>query len=175
MLPKKMWLTLICLRLHPCNLQPFEMHSFQLKNVPPLLLRGHAEYPHAIGESSIQCSINQLQGRDTISRRQLIWGKDPNLPMQNVILAADCLYMLPSVKPFWKTVASLLHPTGMLICVMESSSQATFEQVVQSGTRQQWALMLRVKTRPRTFFDDNRTQNHNVVLVNRLVLFMFLQ
>ena len=172
------------------SLQPFEMHSFQFKNVPPLLLRGHTEYPHATGLAlwrgaeilaeylvnhselvkgkqvlelgsgmglvgtvahylgadhvyltdgdstvleNLQYNINQLQDCDTISCRQLIWGKDSNLPMQNVILAADCLYMLPSVKPFWKTVAYLLHPTGMLIYVMVSSSQATFEQVVQAA------------------------------------------
>jgi 2-polyprenyl-3-methyl-5-hydroxy-6-metoxy-1,4-benzoquinol methylase len=169
-------------------LQPFEMHSFQFPNMPPLSLRGHTEYPHATGLAlwrgaeilaeylvehadlvkgkqvlelgsgmglvgivahylgadnviltdgdskvleNLQYNINQLEPCDTISCRQLIWGKDANLPKQNVILAADCLYMIPSVKPFWKTVATLLNPTGMLIYVMVSSSQMPFEQVVQ--------------------------------------------
>jgi hypothetical protein len=84
---------------------------------------------------NLQYNVNQLQGITTISCRQLIWGKNMNLPKQDCVLAGDCIYMLPSVEPFWETVASLLTDVGVLIYVNECSSQAPFEQVVQVANR----------------------------------------
>ena len=49
----------------------------------------------------------------SISCHQLIWGKDTDNFLdrhgkQDVILAADCVYMVPSLKPLWETIDKLL-------------------------------------------------------------------
>lgn len=69
----------------------------------------------------------------TIQCQQLVWGKNLNELDQkfNVIIAADCLYMKKSVKPFFETVHHLLSDDGMLIYIMVSASQSPVEYVLE--------------------------------------------
>lgn len=69
---------------------------------------------------------------------QLIWGTDVDefrlrYGQFPVILAADCIYMVPSVEPFFRTVAVLLEksPDATLIYCQDCASQATPEYVLQ--------------------------------------------
>mmetsp|Transcript_9173 Transcript_9173/g.17491 ORF Transcript_9173/g.17491 Transcript_9173/m.17491 type:complete len:241 (-) Transcript_9173:49-771(-) len=71
------------------------------------------------------------QGAMTIECPQLVWGKDNGLEAflqkygtQDVILAADCLYIPQSVEPFFQTVQRLLAPNGVLLSCHMCSSQA---------------------------------------------------
>jgi hypothetical protein len=56
----------------------------------------------------------------TIFCTQLIWGKDLSIFLhrygkQDIILAADCVYMVPSLQPLWDTVDALLSDDGVFI------------------------------------------------------------
>lgn len=52
----------------------------------------------AAGDASVRDSVSGLSGG---RRRNVI----------QVVMASDCIYMVPSVVPFWETVATLLSPT----------------------------------------------------------------
>lgn len=71
-----------------------------------------------------------------ITCTQLIWGRDAQSILARhqqpqVIIAADCLYMKASVKPFWWTVDQLLDPDGVLVYTMIASSTAPPGMVLQ--------------------------------------------
>ena len=78
----------------------------------------------------------------TISCPQLIWGKEhgleafvQNYGKQQVILATDCLYMAPSVEPFFQTIQQLLEPTGILLYCNMCASQAPGDFVQKIATQ----------------------------------------
>ena len=67
---------------------------------------------------------------------QLIWGRNVDEFLQihgqyDVILAADCVYMVPSLKPLWKTIQKLITPGGTVLFANPSSSQAPIEMVLE--------------------------------------------
>lgn len=95
---------------------------------------------HNVRTNCVADNNNNNSGRGRIDCRQLIWGRrravqflkdyhrhlDESASVRNsvsgpsrgrrrneiqVVMASDCIYMVPSVVPFWETVATLLSPT----------------------------------------------------------------
>ncbi|KAG7341688.1 methyltransferase [Nitzschia inconspicua] len=85
---------------------------------------------------------------------QLIWGKNldqfaESFGLQDVILASDCVYMVPSLEPLWQTVDRLLvrkndtdaleRPSssnnGIFLWVNLCASAASLESVLETATR----------------------------------------
>ncbi len=63
----------------------------------------------------------------TISCQQLIWGRAVGAFLethgtQDVLLAADCVYMVPSLKPLWKTIDALLKEDGIFVYAQTAAS-----------------------------------------------------
>jgi len=75
----------------------------------------------------------------TISCQQLIWGKAvdaflENHGKQDVVLAADCVYMVPSLKPLWATIDALLQDDGVFVYAQTAASAVPwkdFSEMVQ--------------------------------------------
>lgn len=72
---------------------------------------------------------NRSTGDDScsISCQQLIWGRAvgtflENHGKQDVVLAADCVYMVPSLKPLWKTIDALLIEDGLFVYAQTAAS-----------------------------------------------------
>jgi hypothetical protein len=68
---------------------------------------------------------NETSG--TIECLQLIWGKAVGAFLeehgkQDVVLAADCVYMVPSLKPLWATIDSLLDDDGIFVYAQTAAS-----------------------------------------------------
>lgn len=83
------------------------------------------------GGSDIDININNTNtGTNTdkaISYKQLIWGKDlsnflHNYGRHDIILAADCVYMVPSLQPLWDTIDALLSDDGIFIYTHTAAS-----------------------------------------------------
>lgn len=83
-------------------------------------------------------SANRLQSESsnsntsTISCLQLIWGRavGPFLEShgkQDVVLAADCVYMVPSLKPLWATIDALLEDNGVFVYAQTAASAVPFK------------------------------------------------
>ena len=78
------------------------------------------------------CNINNKNTRTdtdtTISCTQLIWGKGAasnflhKYGKQDIILGADCVYMVPSLQPLWDTVDALLSDDGVFIYAHTAAS-----------------------------------------------------
>jgi len=73
---------------------------------------------------------NKLRERGStrsIACLQLIWGrgvakfKDTH-GLQDVVLAADCVYMGPSLQPLWQTLDALLKPEGLFVYCQTAAS-----------------------------------------------------
>jgi predicted nicotinamide N-methyase len=74
----------------------------------------------------------------SVSCTQLIWGQDLEMferkfGRQEVILAADVLYVTKTLKPFWETVRYLLDPDGLAIVLHRSSSQHEFSLTLETA------------------------------------------
>lgn len=72
---------------------------------------------------------NQRRGDDScrISCQQLIWGRAVGTFLethgkQDVVLAADCVYMVPSLRPLWKTIDALLTEDGLFVYAQTAAS-----------------------------------------------------
>jgi hypothetical protein len=64
---------------------------------------------------------------NTISCLQLIWGRAVGAFLeahgkQDVVLAADCVYMVPSLKPLWATIDALLEENGVFVYAQTAAS-----------------------------------------------------
>jgi predicted nicotinamide N-methyase len=64
---------------------------------------------------------------NTISCLQLIWGRAVGAFLeahgkQDVVLAADCVYMVPSLKPLWATIDALLEDNGIFVYAQTAAS-----------------------------------------------------
>ena len=62
-----------------------------------------------------------------ISCQQLIWGRGVSAFLethgkQDVVLAADCVYMVPSLKPLWKSIDALLKEDGIFVYAQTAAS-----------------------------------------------------
>mmetsp|Transcript_10524 Transcript_10524/g.30782 ORF Transcript_10524/g.30782 Transcript_10524/m.30782 type:complete len:365 (-) Transcript_10524:307-1401(-) len=67
------------------------------------------------------------ENHSSISCCQLIWGKDVEQFLakhgkQDVVLMADCVYMVPSLKPLWETIDHLLEDDGVVVYVQTAAS-----------------------------------------------------
>ena len=72
---------------------------------------------------------NRRKGDDScrISCQQLIWGRAVGTFLethgkQDVVLAADCVYMVPSLRPLWKTIDALLTEDGLFVYAQTAAS-----------------------------------------------------
>lgn len=75
---------------------------------------------------------------------QLIWGNHHQVQAflkqygpQDVVLATDCLYMAPSVEPFFQTVHKLLKPNGTLLYCNCCASQAPKDLIETMASKYQ--------------------------------------
>jgi len=84
---------------------------------------------------NVNLNINRANPRASlISCPQLIWGRNlDQFEKVNVMLACDCIYMTPSLKPLWETVHQLLEPDGVFIYVNVCASQAPVESVLETA------------------------------------------
>lgn len=72
-----------------------------------------------------KCRSSSSNG--TISCLQLIWGKEVPTFLethgkQDVVLAADCVYMVPSLQPLWATIDALLEDDGVFVYCQTAAS-----------------------------------------------------
>ena len=72
-------------------------------------------------------AANQNSEIGDISCQQLIWGRGVGAFLethgkQDVVLAADCVYMVPSLKPLWKTIDVLLKEDGIFVYAQTAAS-----------------------------------------------------
>jgi predicted nicotinamide N-methyase len=78
--------------------------------------------------------------RINIACPQLIWGKDLNVVTdrygkQNLMMASDCVYMVPSLKPLWETVNALLVDDGVFVWVNLCASTVPLQTVFETAQR----------------------------------------
>jgi hypothetical protein len=71
--------------------------------------------PAPVEDNTDTGSTTTTAASNTITCPQLIWGQRlddfrKRYGYQSVILAADCVYMTPSVDPLWQTIDALLDP-----------------------------------------------------------------
>ena len=71
--------------------------------------------------------IGNNNNNNTISCQQLIWGRGVGAFLkthgkQDVVLAADCVYMVPSLRPLWKTIDALLEENGTFVYAQTAAS-----------------------------------------------------
>lgn len=100
-----------------------------------------------IENNGVKKEANDAPDRD-LHCAQLIWGRDVDEFSQvngryDVILAADCVYMVPSLKPLWETIKKMITPEGTVIFSNPSSSQAPIEMVLEvaSGCGFTWSTI----------------------------------
>jgi predicted nicotinamide N-methyase len=77
---------------------------------------------------------------NAIKCRQLIWGRrlsefQTQHGTFDVILAADCIYMPPSLVPFWETMEALLSAEGCVVFCHPSSSQVSRDVLWETANK----------------------------------------
>lgn len=92
---------------------------------------------HNVDANKLPCGKDNDAGDDdavaaaatntTISCQQLIWGRAVGAFLethgkQDVVLAADCVYMVPSLQPLWKTIDALLKDDGLFVYAQTAAS-----------------------------------------------------
>lgn len=81
-------------------------------------------------DALVNCQRNVAANQNSegdISCQQLIWGRGVSAFLethgkQDVVLAADCVYMVPSLKPLWKTIDALLQEDGIFVYAQTAAS-----------------------------------------------------
>lgn len=82
---------------------------------------------------------NAMGDETAISSAQLVWGENLDTFEQehgkfDVIIAAECMYMPPSLYTIWSTVKYLLQHDGVFLYVHQASSQVQKEKVLEMAT-----------------------------------------
>ncbi|VEU34413.1 unnamed protein product [Pseudo-nitzschia multistriata] len=83
--------------------------------------------------SSNSSSSSSSKSNNTIACLQLIWGTTHAEPIlethgkQDVVLMADCVYMVPSLKPLWETIDLLLDTDGVVVYAQTAASAVPWE------------------------------------------------
>jgi len=77
--------------------------------------KSHPSSPTDLSGETTDTTTSTATTATSISCPQLIWGQRlqefrTKYGYQSVILAADCVYMAPSVEPLWQTIDALLDP-----------------------------------------------------------------
>ena len=90
---------------------------------------------------NLQYNVDKnISKESSVSCTQLIWGQDleqfeRKYGRQEVILAADVLYITKTLKPFWETIRCLLSPDGLAIVLHRSSSQHEFSLTLETAAQ----------------------------------------
>lgn len=90
-----------------------------------------------ISENSVR--NEEISTERTLDCAQLIWGRElDEFSKENgryeVIIAAECLYMLPSLKPLWETVQKCLTPSGVFMFV-NPNNQVDIDMVLEVASQ----------------------------------------
>ena len=88
-----------------------------------------------IGENN----LNRVDNTRVVECTQLIWGRDVDKFSEtngryDVMIAAECLYMVPSLKPLWETVQKLLSPSGVFIFT-NPNNQVDIDMVLEVASQ----------------------------------------
>eukprot|EP00536_Pseudo-nitzschia_multiseries_P008392 jgi/Psemu1/305683/fgenesh1_kg.212_\ len=87
---------------------------------------------HNVDRNRISSDACDNGDHSTISCCQLIWGSDVEGFLvkhgkQDVVLMADCVYMVPSLKPLWETIDRLLEADGIVIYAQTAASAVPWD------------------------------------------------